>query len=294
MDAVRRRAPHIIAARDSSPVSTAGEGLGARGSLFAAAATPLALAIALLWTVHPLQTGAVTYIIQRTESLVSLFFLLTLYCVIRGTTSTERARGWNVAAVLSCLLGMGTKEVMATAPLVVLLYDRAFLSGSFRAALALRRGLYAALAATWGIVIWLLIATGFHGNTTGFGVTGFTASSYLLTQPGVLARYLRLAFWPVGQCLDYGWPPAQWPGEVVLPGLLIVGLLGLTVWALVKRPALGFLGATFFLILAPTSSFVPIRDAAFEHRMYLPLAALVTLVVLGVYWLCDRHVLAIP
>ena len=67
-----------------------------------------------------------------------------------------------------------------------------------------------------------------------------------------------------------------------------MALLGLTGWELVKRPMLGFLGAAFFLILAPTSSFIPIRDAAFEYRMYLPLAAVLVLVVLGVWELCGR------
>ncbi len=185
---------------------------------------------------------------------------------------------------------MATKEVMATAPVVVLLYDRTFLAGSFRRALTDRWGLYLALTATWGIVAWLLIATHFHGDTTGFAVEGFTAWSYLLTQPGVIARYLRLVFWPTGQCLDYDWPPAESSGEIIPAGLLIVGLLGLTVWAAsIKRPALGFLGAAFFLILAPTSSFVPIKDAAFEHRMYLSLAAIATLVVLTVWTFCDRR-----
>ena len=258
---------------------------------FGSAATPLALATALIWTVHPLQTQAVTYIIQRTESLVSLFYLLTLYCVIRGATANAgkpadapaapASPAWYVAAALACLLGMATKEVMATAPLVVLLYDRTFLAGSFRRAMAERWGLYLALASSWGIVAWLLIGTGFHGNTAGFGVSGFTWWSYLRTEPGVLAHYLRLALWPTGQSLDYGWPPADRPIAIVLPGLLIVGLIALTVWGLVKRPALGFLGACFFLILAPTSSFVPLNDAAFEYRMYLPLAAVVALVVLA-------------
>ena len=108
---------------------------------FAAAATPLALAVALVWIVHPLQTAAVTYVIQRTEALVGLFYLLTLYCVIRGTESGRSWR-WYAAAVAACFLGMGTKEVMVTAPVVVLLYDRTFLSGSFAAALTRRWGLY--------------------------------------------------------------------------------------------------------------------------------------------------------
>ncbi len=254
---------------------------------FASAATPLALAAALLWTVHPLQTEAVTYVIQRTESLVALFYLFTLYCLLRGATATAAARWWYCATVLSCLLGMATKEVMVTAPLVALIYDRTFLSGSFRKALAERLELYLALAACWWIVSWQLTTTRFHGGTTGSGAAGFTAWSYFLTQPGVLVHYLRLVFWPTGLCFLYDWQPANSLADVLLPGLLIVGLLGLTVWALVKRPGLGFLGAAFFLVLAPTSTFIPIFDAVAEHRMYLPLAAVALLLVLAGHALFD-------
>jgi len=183
---------------------------------------------------------------------------------------------------------MATKEVMATAPVVVLLYDRTFLAGSFRRALAARWKLYIALAAGWGIVAWTTASTGFRGGTTGFAVAGFTWQSYLLTQSGVILHYLRLVFWPSGQTLAYNWPPAQGLTGIVLPGLAIVGLLAATVWALVKQPPLGFLGAAFFLILAPTSSFIPVQDAAFEHRMYLPLAAVVVLVVIGAWTLGER------
>jgi protein O-mannosyl-transferase len=279
---------------------------------FAPVATPLALVVALLWTIHPLHTESVTYVIQRTESLVGLFYLLTLYCVIRAATSTIASSAkslssgqpsacgfagiantqelpatvaitklWYVAATMACLFGMATKEVMATAPLLVLLYDRTFLAGSFREALRRRWALYLTLVATWGVVLALLISTGFHNTTTGFAVQSFTCWSYLLTQPGVIAHYLRLAFWPTGLCLDYGWPAAQTIGDVLFPGILVASLLALTVWAMVKRPAWGFFGACFFVILAPSSSLIPIQDAAFEHRMYLSLAALVAGLVAG-------------
>ena len=76
-----------------------------------------AAAVALLWTAHPIQTEAVTYIVQRAESLMGLFYFLTLYCFIRYG---EGSRRWAVLSVLACFLGMGTKEVMVSAPLVVL------------------------------------------------------------------------------------------------------------------------------------------------------------------------------
>ena len=252
----------------------------------------LALAVALVWLVHPLQTEAVSYVIQRAESLVGLFYLLTLYAVIRGaTTSADHLpsrRGWYCVAIVFCLLGMATKEVMATAPVVILLYDAIFLSGSFRRALAARWGLYLAMAATWSVLVWVLVSTSFHAETTGFSVPRFTPWTYFLTEPEVLINYLRLAIWPDSLCFAYDLEPATTPERIVGPGMAIIGLLGLTGWSLIKQPRLGFLGAAFFLILAPTSTFVPILDAAFEHRMYLPLAPLVSLVVIGGYslWQC--------
>src|ERR1051325_435786 len=91
--------------------------------------TALALAVALIWTVHPLQTESVNYIIQRTELLMGFFFLLTLYCTICGR---------YCLAVLACAFGMGSKEVMVTAPLIVLLYDCVFMTGSFNESLRRR------------------------------------------------------------------------------------------------------------------------------------------------------------
>src|SRR5262249_50746961 len=156
----------------------------------------------------PLQTQSVTYIIQRTEALFGLFFLATLYCVIRGALSPRAVSRWHAAAIILCLLGAATKEVMAAAPVVILLYGRVFLSASFREIFARRGTLYLGLIMSWAVVAWLLIGSGFRGDTVGFKVQTFTPGSYLLTQSGVLLHYLRLAFWPSGLCLDYGWPKA--------------------------------------------------------------------------------------
>ncbi len=221
-----------------------------------AAATPLAFAVALVWAVHPLTTAAVTYIIQRTESLMALLYLVTLYCFVRGTTTSAEhplaRRLWYAASVLACALGMVTKEVMFTAPLVALLYDSFFVAGSFRRAISERHWLYGCLAATWSLGALMLWLTEFHANTTGFGVAAFTWQSYVLTQPGVILHYLQSAFWPADLCLDYGWPAVNSIWQVVLPGIVVAALLAATVFGLAKRSPLGFLGACFFLILAPT------------------------------------------
>jgi Flp pilus assembly protein TadD len=171
---------------------------------------------------------------------------------------------------------MATKEVMVTAPVIVLLYDRTFLTGSFRQAFQYRRKLYVGLLLTWGLLIYLVLSTALIFRLDEMGTT--SPWSFALTQPGVILHFLRLSLWPSPLCLDYGWPVAKTLGDM-LPGILVVGLLlAITVWGLIGRKKWSFLGAWFFLILSPTSSIVPLADLAFEHRMYLPLAAVITAV----------------
>ncbi len=248
-----------------------------------------ALTIAALWALHPLQTESVVCIAQRTESLCGLFYLLTLYAFTRATIPSEGGarcpqRAWLVVSVGSCLLGMAAKEVMVTAPLVVLLYDRTFVAGTFAGALRLRRGYYAALAGTWLLLAFLVLQnSGARGASAGFGL-GVTPWTYLLTQADALVRYLGLTLWPHPLVLDYGTGVAGALAEVWWQGVIVLMLLAATVWALVRRPVLGFVGAWFFLILAPSSSFVPlVAQTMAEHRMYLPLAAVLTVATLALF-----------
>jgi len=252
-------------------------------------AMPLAFVIALLWAVHPMQTESVTYVVQRAESLVGLLYLLTLYCFLRGTSS-PRPAAWWAATVAVCTLGMASKEVMVSAPLIVLLYDRAFVAGSFREVLRGRWALYAAMACTWILLAWLVLTTGNRGGSAGFGVA-ISPWAYLGTQFGAILRYLRLSIWPHPLVFDYGTPIVRGFWEIAPCGALVC-LLGLaTVVALWRWPKVGFLGAWFFAILAPTSSIVPVvTQTIAEHRMYLPLAAVWTGVVLCCYLVGRRMV----
>lgn len=257
-------------------------------------AGPLAFCCALLWLVHPLQTQSVTYIIQRGESLMGLFYLATLYGVVRGAASPKPGR-WYAVAMVACALGMCSKAVMVTAPVVVLLVDSLLLADGFRGAFKKRWVLYLGLSATWLLLVPLGIAgsvlsPGNKTATVGFGSPNVTWWQYLLTEPWVLLRYLRLSVWPAGQCLDYGWPLNDSIAAAIVPGVVIVVLLLATVVLFVRRHPMAAAGVWFFLILAPTSSFIPIQDPIYEHRMYLPLVAVVVLIVMGAFVLLSRRV----
>ncbi len=243
----------------------------------------LAGAVALLWVVHPLNTQAVTYLIQRSESLMGLFYLLTLYCLIRAAQEPRRLF-WKTGAIVSCALGMGSKAIMVTAPGMLFLYDALFLAGSWREVLRRRGGLYVGLGITWGVLLWswVLLSKG-EDISVGGAIPGVTAFSYTLTQPRVILHYLKLSIWPNPLVFDYEWPVVRDVQNFLLPGLGVGTLLGLTFWALMRGTAAGFLGVWFFGVLAPSSSVIPIADCAFEYRMYLPLIAVVVGLVVGGY-----------
>ena len=246
-------------------------------------AIPVALAVALLWTVHPLQTESVTCVVQRTESLMGLFYLLTLYAFIRGAESSAPGRGWLGLAVAACLAGMATKEVMVSAPLVVLFYDRTFVAGSFRAAWQRRRAWYVGLAGTWILLALLMAGSTKRGGSVGFGL-GVSSWDYALTQCHAIWLYLKLSFWPHPLVVDYGTGVTTDLMAVLPQAVSLMALVAGTIWALWRRPVLGFAGTWFFAILAPSSSVVPlVTQTIAEHRMYLPLAAVIALVVLGAY-----------
>lgn len=241
-------------------------------------------AVALVWLVHPLQTESVTYLSGRSESLAGLAYLSTLYAFARSGTSA-RPRAWLALALAAFVIGMGTKELVATAPVLVLLYDRTFHSGSFAQALRQKPVFYAALllvdlALSAVLIVPQLVE---EDSVAGFGVATSSAWEYARTQAGVLLHYLAISAWPNGLCLDYQWPIARDAREFVPQALGVLVLLGATLWGLMRGSRLAFLGAWFFVILAPTSSFVPHQDPACDRRMYLALAAVVVLVLLGAW-----------
>jgi tetratricopeptide (TPR) repeat protein len=249
-------------------------------------AAVVAWVAAAMWVAHPLQTESVTYIVQRTESLMGLFYLLTLYSAIRAM-GRQRSALWSIISVVCCSLGIGTKEVMATAPALVLLYDRAFFAGSFAGALRRRWGLYSGLAATWAILA-VLIWPGPRSATAGFSFS-YKPFDYALNQCIVILHYIRLAFWPRGLCLDYNQPMIKEWVKVLPPMTVITAMLAVTVWGLIRNRAWSYPAVWLFGVLSVTSSFVPIADLVFEHRMYLPLAGLTVLVASGGHILFERR-----
>lgn len=271
-----------------------------------ATALSLGVAVALLWVAHPLTTQAVTYLTQRGESLMAMLYLLTLYCFIRAT---QRADGgeddkrkawpalnicWTAGAVLACWLALATKEVAITLPAIVLLYDRTFVAGSFVRAISHRWFVHGLLWAGAAGLLWAAFGPASSPAaqpeaTAGFAAKLYPPTTYALNQCAIVLHYLRLSVWPAGLTLDYAWQPAASTAQLLPAIVIICLLLAASVFALWRWPRVGFVAASIFIVLLPTSSILPIADMAVEHRMYLPLAGVVVLIVLAASTLLQRY-----
>jgi protein O-mannosyl-transferase len=256
-----------------------------------ATAASVAWVCALLWALHPLNSEIVDYVTQRSSGMLGLFYLLTIYCAIRSATD-RRGAMWVAAAVVCCAAGVLCKESMITAPVMVILYDRIFLFDSWNTLVSRRARLYSGLAASW---LLLAVMVGSADRTSaGFGATlasGTIVSSwdYFLNQAQMIPRYLYLSVWPRALVVDYGITGTIPLSSVAVPALLLALGVTLVVVGLIRWPRIAFLGAWFFITLSPTSSVVPIAtEVGAERRMYLPLAGLVVLVVIGVSLLARR------
>jgi tetratricopeptide (TPR) repeat protein len=288
------------------------------GGRFAGAAGWLAFAAALLWSVHPLLTDAVVYITQRTELLMAWFYLATLYCSLRywstfplprreglgegsfipsksleGDTyeaTSSRRTLWLTLAIVACLCGMLSKEVMVSAPIVILLFDRTFISRSFGAAFRRSWKLYLGLALTW-IPLLVLSRYSPRSKSSGFELCEnfHNVFLYWLTQCKVLLMYLKLAAWPWPLRCAYELPKVDSFASFCIYVVPVLLMSALALWLLKRNSPIGFVFVFVGAVLAPTSIVPILTEMAAERRMYLPLAALMAAVVVAIYLFVRRQ-----
>jgi Flp pilus assembly protein TadD len=266
----------------------------------------VALVAGLLFVTHPIQTQAVTYVVQRLTSLATFFYVLAVVLYARWRLAREAGKGRGLTGVLaytaivgSALAAMKSKEFALTLPVMIAVYEFAFFDGPWRRRL---RWLAPLLATTAVIPISTF---GVHNSFAGLLAdvakvkiqTELSRLDYLRTEFTVIARYLRLLILPVGQNLDYDYPVYRsfLEPEVVLSALLLLAVIAVAVWTwggrLGQWTRLSFDPASrlvafgivwFFTALSVESSVIPIADVIVEHRVYLPSVGFVVAVaVLG-------------
>jgi len=255
-------------------------------------ADALAFVVASLWVAHPLNTSSVMHVVQRAESMMGLFALLTVYGTVRAAraSSPRDARGWKTLAVVACALGMGTKEIMIVVPPLIWIYRSILLDRGYVDSLRANRKFYGALASTW------LLFVAFLPFTIEYTAHDFQAEHlwpYWLSQPRVVLHYLRLVLWPdplhqyiLAKSFWFDANNGSWL-EIVPYLLAMAAIAGVSVWLILSRHPWGVTCAFIFLPLLPTSVSATFNVIQ-EHRMYLSVAGVLSFLVIGVGWGLDR------
>lgn len=235
----------------------------------------LPLLVALLFVLHPLQTQAVTYIVQRVASLAALFYLLSLASYLRARMSEARRERLVFAGLagLFALLGFFTKQNTLTLPLAMLLLELCFLRPQRKYLAALF-----ALGAAGALALVLFFQIGlnrsfleFLSNST-METDTITRSEYFSVQMQVLWTYIAKFFLPVSLHLDYDLqaPSRFWNLETLTFALGHLALIGGALVLLRRSPVIAFGILFYYSAHLVESSIIPIRDVGFEHRTYLP------------------------
>jgi len=291
--------------RHSSASSTLGDG-PPTGRTLATEQLFIPFVAALLFVSHPVQTQAVTYIVQRLTSLAALFFLASLLLHVRWRLALQAgAFFWSrsvlpfwILSLISAVLAMKTKEIAFTLPMVVLIYECCFFGRpNLRRLLSLTPMLSTVTIIPLAMLNLDKPAGQILSDVTQTTLVQASLSryEYLCTQFSVIVTYLRLLVLPIDQNLDYDYPPnySLLEPRAFLSLLLLLALLSLAIWLFYRSagsarqarhcdgnepctapdPSLrlaAFGIFWFFLTLAVESSLIPIADVIFEHRVYLP------------------------
>lgn len=241
-------------------------------------------AAAFLFLVHPLQTQSVVYIVQRFNSLATLFYLLAVFWHLKATDDCGRSKRWlfRSGSLAAVLCGMLSEEIVFTAPVMLLLIERLFLERSWKTAIK-RVSLHLACLPVIPAMIGIMAAAQHYtgasllGSLTLVNFRGYSPVHYAMTELSVITTYLRLLVLPYGQNVDPHYPlyTSLLQGRILVSLAVLTSLVAVAVTVYRNgrrdmRCALLLLGTLwFFVTIAVSSSIVPLPDLMAEHRVYL-------------------------
>jgi tetratricopeptide (TPR) repeat protein len=264
---------------------------------FAGSRYPIALISAVLWAVHPIQTQAVTYIVQRMTLLATLFYMLSMLCYIQARLGRAGPGRWAYffGCALSFSLGIGSKEIAATLPVALILVETVFFQDLSKPGVR-KKLLIIFIAGTAGIVLLGSIFF-LQGDPLsvfgGYRTVDYSPLQRLMTQARILVLYITQIFYPIPQRLSIEHdidistslvtPWTTLPASLLICGIVVLGLALLR-----KKPLLGFAITFFFLNHALESTVIPL-ELVFEHRNYLPTLFIFIPVAVGFKWALDYY-----
>jgi len=262
----------------------------------------IAFFVGWLFLSHPVQTESVTYIAQRLESLAALFYLAAVCFYLRGRISLSQGRRNYpsfLAAGISAVLGVFTKETVFTLPILLWVLEKVFFGSGCREKCPAQKSVFHRIlpwlfAAGFALgTLWILRLSSVDLYAVIFEPYRYKTpfAQYFLTQSKVIVQYISLLFWPLHQNLDYDFPlshsflePAVFLSFLGLAGILFAGIRSLK-----RYPLIGFGILWFFITLSVTSSIIPLNDVIFEHRLYLPSVGFLLALCSGFFYFIKKE-----
>ena len=255
----------------------------------------VALLTSVLWAVNPIQTQAITYIVQRMAALAAMFYIISLYLYIAGRLAEKgnKRGGLFIGCGISFVLAIMCKENAALLPLSLLFIEFIF----FRDCSDSKEIRLLVILVATGVFGVITIGTLLFGNPFGFlngyPTRTFTPIERLLTEARVVIHYLTQIFYPVPTRLSlyhdftvsqsFFKPWTTLPSIIVILSVIVLGLK----W-MASRPLLSF-AILFFFINHLVESTVIGLELVFEHRNYLPSLFIFTPVAIGLHRLITYY-----
>ena len=236
----------------------------------------VAYCAALVWVIHPLQVQSVTYIVQRMNSLATLFYMLAFLCYLKARLSTNKTR-WlcAVASFTSGLLALGSKEIAVTLPFFILLYEWMFFQDMDFP--WLRRNIIVLAAAGFFLAVMFFVYVGRNPWQTiaaGYSSRDFTMWQRLLTEPRVILHYIELFVFPLPTRLtllpEFSVSTSLIEPATTLPAMIGVLFIISTALTLAKDMRLISFAILWFMGNLVVESSVVSLEIIFLHRTYLP------------------------
>ncbi|MFC1509817.1 tetratricopeptide repeat protein [Candidatus Omnitrophota bacterium] len=245
----------------------------------------LSLGAALVFISHPLQTQAITYIVQRFASLATLCYLASLafYLKARMTKNFKIAIVFFLLSSAAALSGIFTKEIVITLPFAIILFDISLLHrDGIKNIIKSRKVLYYAIPLSFALIIPAIVISRINIGILFLDIVTqrsldpvkyITPKFYLLTQFRVIPAYIRLLFLPVGQTIDHDVPLSisLFELKTFLSFILLFSIVMYAISIFHKKRLISLGILWFFLTLSVESSFKPLGNLLFEHRLYLPM-----------------------
>ena len=255
----------------------------------------IAFLAAIFWAVNPIQTQAVTYIIQRMASLAAMFYIIGIYFYLKARISPpgNKTLLFIAGSLISFVCAIISKENAVTFPFSVLIVEILFFQNLSNKNIKRKMAIsFAIIGASTAVILTILYINGYISIILkGYHKRMFTLGERLMTEPRIIIYYLGQIFYPIASRLSFVHDveistTCLKPWTTIPAFLTIISLLGFGFSQAIKRPVIAFAIFFFFMNQIIESSIIPL-ELIFEHRNYLPSLFLFFPVSTGLVWLVD-------